>query len=336
MYSIDQTTWQRKVKRLKAERKRDYNLLPIFQVPKGGYRIEEESSKVEKGIVFYVPKEEEYFNPKKRTLLYDPLEVYKAGLVTDRVHNVKRLKEPLRWCVLPKSETVTVEVPLTEWKHTSYKKEVVQELGHVAWHKAYYHVDNRIFEESTTNITVKQVVKKLNDKSLPRWKPRNRAWDEEFFGAVEVPGTVFCTEQKLIKQLKYVRGEKPEVVHQTEIAHTVGDNIGCSIFRRNQPPVWQRFVQTEEDQVADTIWNNQTDRKQWIYSSLYNIWTGEESVPDRDWRERVYWTGPARHFDRNKYLQCHYPPHCVDIVEVEEEEEEPLAEAVIGENEEAW
>ena len=67
-------------------------------------------------------------------LLKDPgdeLEKYKAGLIVDKVHNVKCLAEPKRWCVLPETETVTVEVPLTyhDWQ---YEKEVVQELGHVA------------------------------------------------------------------------------------------------------------------------------------------------------------------------------------------------------------
>ena len=110
-------------------------------VPQEGYGINQETSEKEKGIVFYVPKEEEYFDPADLRLLYDPLEVYKAGLIVDRVHGVKRLKEPDRWCVLPESETVTVEVPLTEYQDFGeYGKEVVQELGHVAWHKAYFHV----------------------------------------------------------------------------------------------------------------------------------------------------------------------------------------------------
>ena len=106
-------------------------------------------------------KEEEYFDPPDLRLLYDPLEVYKAGLVVDRVHGVKRLKEPDRWCVLPESETVTVGVPLTEYKDCEYGKEVVQELGHVAWHKAYFHVDNRVYEETQVDVGIRHVLHKV-------------------------------------------------------------------------------------------------------------------------------------------------------------------------------
>ena len=63
---------------------------------------------------------------------------------------------------------------------------------------------------------------------------RNSPWDVEFIGAIEIPGTVFCTEQKVIKKLKFVCGDKPEVVHQTDVSHTTR-GTGCSVFRRNQP-----------------------------------------------------------------------------------------------------
>ena len=98
----------------------------------------------EKGIVFYDLMEEESFDPTKRTLLTNPLELYKAGLIVDKVYGIKRLKDPEWWCELTEDETVTVEVPLTEYKESAYGKEVVQELGHAAWHKAYFYIDKRV------------------------------------------------------------------------------------------------------------------------------------------------------------------------------------------------
>lgn len=287
-------------------------------VPKEGHPISADCQ--DKGIVFYVPKEEEKFNPKDRRHLYDPLAVYKAGLLLDRVRGVERLTAPDRWCVLPKSETVTVEIPLTKYEHDEYKKEVVQELGHVAWHKAYFHVDKEEYEETQVKVDIKQVVRKVNSKSLPRWKPKNRYWDEDFIGGIEVPGTIFCTEGILIKKLKYWSGEKPDIVHQKDVSHTAVDTIGCSVLRRHQAPRWSYYPTVEEE--AKTLdWNGLVDRNQWVYQSLYNIWTGEESVPGQEWRERVYWTGPARTHNRNEYFQCHYPPYCHVVEEVEEDAE---------------
>jgi hypothetical protein len=184
--------------------------------------------------------EEEYFNPKKKPR--GALETYKAGLIVDKVQGIKRLKDPKRWCVLPASETVTVEVPLTKFKYNEYEKEVVQELGHVAWYKARFEVDKWVYDESYEDISVRQVLQKV-DERLPSWRPLTRYWDIEYIGAIEVPGTVFCTERGLIKNLRYWKGEdKPEVVHKRDVAHTEGDKIGCSIFRRHQPPGWSSWT----------------------------------------------------------------------------------------------
>ena len=233
-------------------------------MPQEGYGINQETSEKEKGIVFYVPKEEEYFDPADLRLLYNPLEVYKAGLILDRVHGVKRLKAPDRWCVLPESETVTVEVPLTEYKDFGeYGEEVVQELGHVAWHKAYFHVDNKVYDETQVDVGIRQVLHKVEAKRLPRWKTntvRNRPWNVESIGEIEIPGTVFCTEHKVIKKLKFVSGKKPEVVHQTDVSHTTR-GTGCSVFRRSQPP---KCVYPAE-QPTDKIWNGLQNRNQWVF-----------------------------------------------------------------------
>ena len=314
-------------KRIKLRHTEDKTFFPKkYAVPQEGYDIDQETSEKEKGIVFYVPKEEEYFDPADLRLLYDPLEVYKAGLILDRVHGVKRLKAPDRWCVLPKSETVTVEVPLTEYKdYGEYGEEVVQELGHVAWYKAYFHVDHRVYDETQVDVGIRQVLHKVEVKRLPRWKTntvRNRPWNVESIGEIEIPGTVFCTEHKVIKKLKFVKGDKPEVVHQTDVSHTTR-GTGCSVFRRSQPPT----CVYPAEQPTDKIWNGLQNRNQWVFSSLFNIWTGEESVSDNygnQWKERVYWTGPAQYYQRNEYLQCHYPPYCVNIVEEVAEEEEHI------------
>ena len=103
------------------------------------------------------------------------------------------------------------------------------------------------------------------------------------------------------------------------------------MFRRNQPPGWKYFRQPAEEN-NDKIWNGLEDRNQWVFSSLYHIWAGEERQPGDDWRERVYWTGPAQYYQRNEYFECHYPPHCVVVVEEEEEPED----IVVDEDEEVW
>ena len=268
-------------KRIKLRHNEDKTYFPPkYEVPKEGYRIDEFTSEKEKGVVFYVPKEEEYFTPKDRRLLDNPLELYKAGLIVDRVHWVKRLKDPNRWCVLPESETMIVEVPLTEYKDSEYGKEVVQELGHVAWHKAYFYNDNRVYESEEVDVGIRQVLHKLEAKRLPRWKTnngRNHPWNVEFIGAIEIPGTVFCTEKKVIKKLKFKFVDKPEAVHQKEVSHTTR-GTGCSVFRRNQPPGWTYYRQPAEEQ-NDKIWDGLEDRNQLVFSLLYSIWAGKERVP---------------------------------------------------------
>ena len=243
-------------KRTKLRHEQDKAYLPKQQtVPKQGYTIDRNTAEKEKDIVFYVPEEEEYFNPGDRRLLKDPLEVYKAGLIVDRVHNIKRLKEPERWVTLPESETVVFEVPLTKYEDYYYKDEVIQEIGHVAWHKAYFYVDKESFPEKSEDVYVLQVLSKVEKKGLPRWKSKNRYWDEDFIGYIKVPGTIFCTEQALIKKIKYFRqqGYTPEIVHTRDVSHTERDTIGCSIFRRHQPPNWTYNRASNEE--SNKSWN---------------------------------------------------------------------------------
>ena len=44
-------------------------------------------------------------------------------------------------------------------------------------------------------------------------------------------------------------------------------------------------------------------------------------MPDNEYRERVYWTGPKRHHKCDDCLKCNYQPYCQDIVEAEVETE---------------
>jgi hypothetical protein len=163
-------------KRIKLRHNEDKAYIqPKYTVPKEGHIKNKHSP--EGGIVFYKPSETEYFNPKKKPR--DNLETYKAGLVVDKVYGIKRLKDPKRWCVLPESETVTIEVPLTKFEYNEYEKEVVQELGHVAWYKACFHVDKWVYEESQEDISVRQVLQKV-EKRLPRWRTPTRYWDVEY------------------------------------------------------------------------------------------------------------------------------------------------------------
>ena len=104
----------------------------------------------------------------------------------------------------------------------------------MSWYKAYYHIDKKVNVEDTHTIVVNQVLSKVETKSLPRWRPRIRYWDVEFVGSIEIPGTIFCTEKELIKKRKFIRGDKPEVVHSRDVAHTNRDRTGCSILRRHQ------------------------------------------------------------------------------------------------------
>ena len=252
----------------------------------------------------------------------DPVELYKAGLIVYKVNNIKRLAEPNRWCVLPEIETVTIEVPLTEYKVCSYGKEVVQELGHVAWHKAYFHVDKKVYEPKEVDVEVRQVLQKVSSKSLSRWRPKTRYWNDKFIGTIEVPSTVFCTERHVIKKLKFCGGDTPEIVHKRDVSQVKRDTIGCSVFRRHQSPNWTYHTRPE-DEESDKIWNGLESRNQWVYKSLYTIWAGEQEVQGLgyQWRERVYWTGPVRHLDRDEYL-CHHYLYCTDTVEDIEDDEE--------------
>ena len=325
-------------KRIKTKHEQDKAYLHKWQtVPKQGYTIDKDTAEKEKGIVFYVPEEEEYFHPDNKKLLNDPFKIYKAGLIVDRVYNIKRLKEPDRWCVFPKSETVVVEVPLTKQDDYGYRNQAIQEIGHVAWHKATFYVDKESFQEKFEDVEVKQVLSKVYSKGLPRWKKKTRYWDDDFVGYIEVPGTIFCTEQALIKKIKYFQnqGYTPEVVHTRDISHTVRDTIGCSILRRHQPPAWtyNRPYNSTENEERNKIWNGLENRNQWVFQSLYTIWAGEEAVPDNDHRERVFWTGPTRFHNCDDYFKCYYEPYCQDTVKIEEEVEPSVVESVVDDNE---
>jgi hypothetical protein len=331
-------------KRIKRKHQEDKVFFPKrYTVPREGYNIDKETSEKERGIVFYVPKDEDYFDPYCRTLIDNHSERDKAARIIDRVHGVKLLRNPARFCVLPESETVEIEIPLTKYENDYYKEVVVQEIGHVAWHKATFYVDKKVYEESLVEVTVKQVLQKLDSTSRPRWKPKTRYWDQDYRGTLEVPGTIFCSEKDLIKKVKKYfkwQGYTPEIVHTKDVSHTVRDNIGCSVFRRHQPPRWT-YNRTAEDEEGDAIWNGLESRNQWVFQSLYTIWAGEAAVPGSEYRERVYYAGPARHFNRDEYFNevfnCYEEPYCQEIVaDFQEEEEEPVQVEVVDEEAEAW
>ena len=309
----------RLIKRFKLDynHQDDKRYIPIsYSTPKEGYQTIYGSE----GYSFNDTSETEYFNPKKDPV--DELERYKAGLIVDKVNNVKRLAAPKRWCILPEVETVTVEVPLTYFDCV-YEKEVVQELGHVAWYKAYYHLDNAVYEEAEVEISVKQVLQKVERYRAPRWRRRkNKYWDTEFIGYSEVPGTIFCTQRELLKKKKYWSGPEIQILHYSDVAHTRRDNIGCSIFRRHQPPSWTHFSPASDaiNQENNKIWAGLENRNQWVYKSLYTIWAGENTRSDNgyNWTEQVLWTGPRREYNSEEYLKCNHPPHCVVIPDDEE------------------
>lgn len=329
-------------KRIKRKHQEDKVYFPKrFTVPKEGYNIDKETSDKEHGIVFYVPKEENLFNPYCRTLLDNQSERDKAARIIDRVHGVKLLKEPDRWCVFPESETVAIEIPLTRYENDRYEDLIVQEIGHVSWYKAVFHVDKEVYEESLSEVNIKQVIQKVEVNSLPRWKKPTRYWDQDFKGVIEVPGTIFCSEQALIKKVKKYfknQGYTPEIVHTKDVSRTVRDKIGCSVFRRFQPPRWS-YIPREEGEAEEKFWNGLECRNQWVYQSLYTIWTGEAAVPDSEYRERVYYSGPERHFNRDEYFNevfnCYEEPYCQVIADVQEVEEEPL-EVEVDEDAETW
>ena len=77
-------------KRIKRKHQEDKVYFPRrYTVPKVGYTIDRETSEKEKGMVFYDPKEEDYFNPYCEELVDDPLALDKASRIVDRVHGVK-------------------------------------------------------------------------------------------------------------------------------------------------------------------------------------------------------------------------------------------------------
>jgi acetoacetate decarboxylase len=73
---------------------------------------------------------------------------------------------------------------------------------------------------------------------------------------------------------------------------------------------------------------------------LYTIWAGEAAVPDSEYRERVYYAGPEKHFNRDEYFNevynCYAEPSCQVIPDEEEVEEEPLEVNTEDEDEEVW
>jgi hypothetical protein len=266
-------------------------------------------------FVFHEPEEQEYFSPFLQ--VEDPVEQYKSGLKVDKLTGVRRLKDPKRWCVLPLSETIKCEVPLTS-KDSSLL--VTQEIGHVAWYKAVFYVDKNTYEETTVEVQVEQVLKKIGLTRLPSWKKQNTSWNLQDFGVVEVPHTIFCTERETLKKLKYYRtstGTRPDILHQNTVAHTEGDNRGCSIFRQHINPWGKDSPGTSKRK--STIWGGFENRTQWIHNSLNTIWAGEEEASLWD---RPFWTGPARHFNSVDFFKCHYSPYC-DRVEEEAKAEAP-------------
>jgi hypothetical protein len=224
-----------------------YYLEPLFQVPQEGFPVEEAGLPVD-SFVFHELEEQEYFNPL-RLVEYededsvteaDPLEVYKSGLLVDKLSGVKRLTDPKRWCVLPLVETTVVEVPLVvqEQKH-SYK--VTQELGHVAWYKAVYYVDRFLYESQEVEVQVDQVFKKFRKPSaVPYWKPNRRLpWNAKEFDKVEIPPTVFCTDKEVLKKFKFLRGPEPSIVHQKRVALNSLYNIWAGDKNKNGRPFWK-------------------------------------------------------------------------------------------------
>ena len=352
-------------KRIKRKHLEDKVYFPKrFKVPKEGYEYTvSELETPQEGIVFLVPEEEEYFTPLSQEiyfsleeeeeeyellpdqvlkLLENPVELHKAADIIDRVHGVKPLKNPDRWCVFPESETVEIEIPLTKYVNERYEELVIQEIGHVSWYKAVFHVDKRVYEESLTGVHIKQVIRKVETRGLPRWKAPARHWDQDFKGIIEVPGTIFCSEQALIKKVhKYFRrqGYTPEIVHTKDISRTDRDNIGCSVLRRHQPPHWS-YTPIPRGEEEEKAWNGLECRNQWVFQSLYTIWAGEAAVPDSEYRERVYYAGPEKHFNRDEYFNevynCYAEPSCQVIPDVEEVEEEPLEVYTEDEDEEVW
>jgi hypothetical protein len=263
------------------------------------------------------PSEWEPFNPKVQPK--NEIETYKAGLIVDKVTNIKRLKDPARWCILPIGDTVEVEVPLTKLGQYDYWPAVTQELGHVAWLSVTIHGDKEIYEERLPDIETKQVLTKWS-KPTGRYGTQPRLfWDSEYKADIEVPHTVFCTEKWIIDKVWYRNSKDPnrtywrgwpkiEIVHHTAIAHTERDNIGCSIFRRVQPPSWTFWSPAPEESREDKEWNGLENRLFWIYQSLYTIWAGEADHPRwENYRERVYWCGPKRQHNVDEYFQHVHP-----------------------------
>jgi hypothetical protein len=310
------TNCLQKNKRIKLRHEQDRVYVePTYLTPQEGFEYYDlndpygDGPFYDEGILFDEgdPSEWEPFNPRVEPR--NELETYKAGLIIDKVHNIKRLKEPARWCILPYEDTVAVEVPLTKQGQYDYWPEVTQELGHVAWLAVTLHVDKEIYEEKQVDIKTKQVLVKWSERTA-RYKRQPRLyWDSEYTADIEVPRTVFCTERWLIDKLKYWRGyPKIEIVHHTAIAHTERDNIGCSIFRRHQPPGWTYWNPTPKEQRVEKEWNGLEGRNQWIYQSLFTIWAGEADHPVyENCRERVYWCGPKRQHDINEYFEYVHP-----------------------------
>ena len=182
-----------------------YYLDPIYITPKEGYPSKDTS------IIFEEPEEQEYFSPF--TQVSDPVEQYKIGLKVDKLAGVKRLKDPNRWCVLPLAETTRFEVPLTPDRTIPWVDyEVVQELGHVAWFKAVYHVDQQTYKPQTVTVEVVQVLKKIRTSPfsdvpivLPTWKKQNTPWNLIHFNKIEIPSTVYCFDKEVLLKLKYCR-----------------------------------------------------------------------------------------------------------------------------------
>ena len=113
-----------------------------------GHLIKKENAVPVECIVYHDYEEAEQFNPY--FISPDPLEQYKYSLQVDKLSGVKRLKDPKRWCVLPVSESTVYEVPLAEEDEEEYN--IVQIQGHVAFIKATYYVDKKMYPTKTVTV----------------------------------------------------------------------------------------------------------------------------------------------------------------------------------------
>ena len=281
-------------KRLKTNPPDDYyefdrpNIIPQYITPRLGYPINDTLGLSVDDITFHTKKETKLFRPHRTST--NPVQQYKYGLQVDGLSTVKRLANPHRWCILPTSESVALEVSLAP---SSNNNTVVQELGHIAWSKAVFYVDPLVY--SATNVVVKaeQVLYKdyRNIPPLPRWKLRKDIalpWYLEHYKykVTPIPSTIFCTEEYLVKRYKFIRAPKPPIIHHTTVSKQYRDSYGANIFRRYIPPRGTKYP-TNPVVINRAKWDGYDNRNQWVYHSLLKFWAVEET--DSSKSDRPYW-----------------------------------------------